>query len=246
MSAFNVLKPNHFMLGLDFHDALIPPDPKPIPFMPHSVFAPLEGYFGVGSVKKAAKTSAEYVPMLQRGTDIGQGIPHIGLNALLPFVIAGSGSKSYFGAGTVKLEGTATAVAVLHDANINLNCGGSTGPPTPTGYVFAPCTVRAGMTFGDLLAGILQMVVEAAVQWGIGFALGKVLDNVLAPVIKAIGPWFGALLSNTVGTLIGWAIGTPLGYSFGGGLLGPVYSQFDKGHDAVADYFNNPKRRAFL
>src|SRR4051812_18016860 len=134
MSAFNVLKPNHFMLGVDFHDALIPPDPKPIPFIPHSVFAPLEGYVGAGSVKKAAKTNAEYVPMLQRGTDIGQMIPHIGLNVLLPFVIAGSGSKSYFGAGTVQLEKTAVAVAVLHDANINLNCGGSTGPPTPTGY----------------------------------------------------------------------------------------------------------------
>ena len=233
MSAFNVLKPNHFMLGIDFHDALIPPEPKPIPFIPHSVFAPLEGYVGAGSVKKAAKTNAEYVPMLQRGTDIGQMIPHIGLNALLPFVIAGSGSKSYFGAGTVKLEGTAVAVAVLHDANINLNCGGSTSPPTPTGYVFAPCTVRAGMTFGDLLAGILQMVVEAAVQWGIGFGLGKALSE-LPPGV-----------SDLLGLLLGWVIGTPLGYSYKGGLLGPVYGQFDKGHDAVADYFNDPKRRVF-
>jgi hypothetical protein len=31
MSAFNVLKTNHFMLGIDFHDALIPPEPEPGP-----------------------------------------------------------------------------------------------------------------------------------------------------------------------------------------------------------------------
>ena len=246
MSAFNILKPNHFMFGIDLHDAVIPPSPTPIPFIPHIGWGNLEGNVGSPPGTKAARTNAESVPMLQRGTDIGLGIPHFSLNILLPLVILGSGSKSYFGAGTVKLEGTAVAVAVLHNANINLNCGGSTIPPTPSGYVIAPCTVRAGMTFGDLLAGILQMVVEAAVQWGIGFALGKVL-----PAFEALGI-LGTFLSNALGLVVGWAIGTPLGYSFAGGVLshipglGSLFDQFDKGHDAVADYFNNPKRRTFL
>ena len=236
MSAFNVLKTNHFMLGIDFHDALIPTIPKPVPLIPHSVFAPLEGYVGAASVKKAAKTNAEYVPMLQRATDIGICIPHFGLNLLLPLVILGSGSKSYFGAGTVKLEGTATGVAVLHDANINLNCGGGTTPPTPTGYVFAPATVRCGMTMGDLYAGIAQMVVEGLITWGINFALGKATES--------LGPVIGSMAS----LLAGWVLGTPLGYAFGGGgLIGATgaYAQLDKGHDAIADYYNDPKRRVF-
>lgn len=236
MSAFNVLKPNHFMLGIDFHDALVPPDPQPILFMPHDAFAPLEGLVGASSVKKAAKTNAEHVPMLQRATDIGIMIPHIGLNALLPLVILGSGSKSYFGAGTVQLEGKATAVAVLNDANINLNCGGGTTPPTPTGYVFAPCTVRAGMTMGDLYAGIAQMVVEGLVTWGINFGLGKATTG--------LGPVLGGVAS----LLAGWVLGTPLGYAFGGsGVIGWIglYDLFDKGHDALAKYYNDPKRREF-
>lgn len=238
MSAFNVLRTNHFMMGIDFHDALIPPEPKPIPLIPHSVFAPLEGYVGAKSVKKAKKTNAEYVPMLQRGTDIGIMIPHFGLNALLPLVILGSASKSYFGAGTVKLEGTATAVAVLNDANINLNCGGGTTPPTPTGYVMAPSTVRCGMTMGDLYAGIAQMVVEAGITWGINVALGKAGD--------ALG--LGPVIGGIAGLLAGWVIGTPLGYAFGdGGLTGAVGvgKALDKGHDAIADYYNDPKRRVF-
>ena len=235
MSAFNVLKPNHFMLGLDFHDCKVSPSqPLPIPLVPHSVFAPLEGYVGASSVKKVKKTFAEYVPMLQRGTDIGPVIPHFCLNILLPFIIAGSASKSFFGANTVKLEGTGVGVAVLHDANINLNCGGAIGPPTPTGYVFAPCTVRAGMTYGDFIAGIVQMYVEGVIQWVIG--VGLFLFTMDMPFI----------VGDVLGLLMGWVIGTPLGYSFKGGLLGPVYTRIEeKVHDGIADYFNDPKRRVF-
>ena len=236
MAAFNVLKTNHFMMGLDFHDCKVSPSqPLPIPMIPHSVFAPLEGYVNANSVKKAAKTNAEWVPMLQRGTDIGQVIPHFCLNILLPFIIAASASKSFFGANTVKLEGTGVAVAVLQNANINLDCGGAIGPPTPTGYVFAPCTVRAGMTYGDLIAGILEMLVEGLIQWVIGVGL----------FILTVDMPFGA--GDLLDLLLGWLIGTPLGYSFGNsGLLGPAYNWIEAHvHDATADYYNDPSRRVF-
>jgi len=231
MSAFNVLKPNHFMLGLDFHDALIPPSPKPIPLVPHTVFAPMEGYVGAASVSRAAKVKVEFVDALKRGTDIGIGIPHVGANLLLPLVIAGSGSKSYFGANTVRLEGVGIAVGVLKTQNINLNCGGSTSPPTPTGLVMAPSTVRAGMTQGDLAAGLLHMVAEGTIQYGIGLGLGLIGDGPIEGVLQL---------------LLGYVIGTPLGYSFKGGVLGPLYEKIGKGHDAIADYFNDPSRRVFM
>jgi hypothetical protein len=225
MSAFNVLRPNHFMLGIDFHDAIVIP-PTKLPWMPHPVFAPLEGYVGASSVRRAPTVRAETVEVLKRKTDIGQFIPHTFLNLLLPAILLGSASKSYFGANTVRVEGTGVAVATMKTTGINLNCG---TVPLPTGVVMAPGTVRAGMTLGDALAGLAEMLAEGAIQ---GF-----MDKMLG-ITEIAGP--------IVPVLLGYLLGSPLGYSVPWAPGGEISIQLEKGHDAVAEYFNDPSRRQYL
>jgi hypothetical protein len=65
-------------------------------------------------------------------------------------------SKSHFGVASTKVEGTPVATAIAF-VGINLNCGTIS---TPTGFVCAPTTVFAGMTWGDFLGGVFNIIVD--------------------------------------------------------------------------------------
>jgi hypothetical protein len=203
---FCVLLEFHPMAGVDFHFDLIPPAPPvppiPTPFEPHIVGALLNW---VLPASYAPTVLAMYARVMQRGTDIMNGIPHIpsGPGVLLsPAETAFSGSKSYFGPASVQAKGKPIAVAIMVIINLNLNCGTI---PTPTGAVVAPNTVVAGMTLGDFLGAMMAMVFDCAVQ--------TVMNCLLAP----LGP---------IGSgIAGMFLGSPLGFSFnanGHGAVGVV------------------------
>jgi len=113
MSAFNLLHPEHRMIGIDLHDAIVPPSGRKIPSLPHTVFAPLHGARGgfAATVLHVPKVQVYFADALQRSTDIGSMIKHVQLNALAPLIMSDSKSKSEFGAGTVRVGGRPVGAA---------------------------------------------------------------------------------------------------------------------------------------
>ena len=188
----------HLMLGLDGHKELgiVPPAPAPVPapFYPHIVGATLRWLMRPAMAETVQSWGFS---SMQRGTDIQSGIPHVPVplapfNLVWPILTAFSGSKSHFGVATVLVEKKPVAVAVTVVINVNLNCGDI---PTPTGFVIAPNTVVAQMTFADWLGGVFSMAFDALVQTLISRLLG------------------GAGMNSWLEGFVGIFIGTPLGFS---------------------------------
>jgi hypothetical protein len=201
---FNVLKSYHPMIGIPFierHQAIFPPVPAPVPSVPHVCAAALcIGPWGVLSGKPNPKElSASGGIMMSQGTDIGPLIPHYNMiplappNALLPVIILTSGSKSHFGATKNMAPQGPVAFAVAVVVNFNLNCAGPAWPPLPSGLVITFNTHTTGATAGDIIAGALHMVVDAAIQFGLNrlFAWSRVSNmfesltaRLLDPLVK--------------------------------------------------------------
>ncbi len=199
---FCVLIEFHPMVGVDFHNDIVPPPALPVPvYSPHLVAAPLN-WLVPAQTARTTRATWTFGRVMLRGTDIQNFIPHVPLTPaclLAPVLTAFSGSKSHFGPARISANGKPIAVAVLGLSNLNLDCGEI---PTPTGIVIAPNTVLARMTFGDILGGLFAMAVDAFIQ---------TLMN------KAFG-FLGPVPSGVVQTLLG----CPLGFSANSGGTGVV------------------------
>jgi hypothetical protein len=187
MPGFNVLKHTHTMIGLPFlewHDYLIPPGLPTPPKAGHTCFAIiaagpwgfLTGQKNDEGPNKTVQTDTSTA--LSVTTDAGPLIPHLNIiplappNLLIPVFLLASGSKSHFGASTVLFPKGPAAFAVAIKVNFNLNCAGATLPPLPSGLVIAmPQTVEVGVTMGDLIGGIVHLVLDALIQFGLNRAL---------------------------------------------------------------------------
>jgi hypothetical protein len=171
-----ILSQWHPMMSFEPETVIIPPAPPVIaPFFAISV---LNGVPFIGSATPAPTVSCAFGSAMQMGTDIGKLIPHIGTpNLNLILVIALSKSKSVFGASTVQVENKPVGTACLVFANINLNCGSPVS--WPLAAVSAPNTAMAGMSFGDYLAGIIEIVVSLAIDYVMS-QLGDHYSNALA------------------------------------------------------------------
>ncbi len=170
-----ILNPIFPCIGIDVHQVIIPATPPA--YAPYFWLQVLGGLPVVGKAKKCddVYTFPFSLPAMQKGTDIGKMIVHVGnpANIKLPFIILGSGSKSHFGSSTVKVDGETVGTACIVYVNINLNCCDPVN--LPTGIVIAPSTTMAGMTLGDYIAGIVNMAVDIAVSYVVGKAVGKAL-----------------------------------------------------------------------
>lgn len=202
------------MYGIDLHEALMPPNPKTIPFTPHFV-AQFLGGLGI-TAKTVPTVMSGSFPTMQRGTDIGPGIGHVAPNILFPILVLGSGSISEFGSFTVLTKNSPIATAIVPSPpfipigiNYNLNCGFPV--PTPTGVVIAPNTVVAGMTLGDIFASACTMVVDIAVQGAMNFVWGRFTNlGVFSGTVGRV------IIGNTIALFAGWVtLGSPVGYSAG-------------------------------
>ena len=200
----NVLISLHWMMGVDAHKEVAPPPTPPAPFYPHFTTASLRWILRPAL---AESVQCHNLSTMQRGTDIQSGIPHVPIppgpyGLLSPLYTTFSGSKSHFGVASVLVENKAIAVAVVFIINVNLNCGDI---PTPTGFVIAPNTVTAQMTFADWLGGVLSMAFDCLVQ----AALSRIMGGF------GVNTWTEGIISVL--------IGTPLGFSAnanGKGLVG--------------------------
>lgn len=215
---FNVLKESHVMVSNPFwelHDYLPPPGvikPFPVPHMCGAIL--VAGPWGsLSAIRKVNDTGTKEVfttgdHALSRGHDIGPLIPHYNMipiappNLLLVVIIPTSGSKAYFGSSSVLFEQGAAAFAVASLINFNLNCSGITMPPLPSGVVFAlPQTVLVGATVGDILGGIVRMVVDSAIQFGLGKLFGSDTAG------RIFGNIAGSIFPGVLARLVGFGAG---------------------------------------
>lgn len=115
-----VLRQYHVMAGCDYHNEVTAtPPPVPAPMIPHVVGHVMQGWgITATALMTDDKVKALGTKIMQRDTDIGNGIIHVPIPpyppcALLPLIIPTSGSKSYFGPATVLAQGKPIAGAVL-------------------------------------------------------------------------------------------------------------------------------------
>ena len=233
MPSCNILRWSDIMLSFEPHSTIVPPSPTPVispyfhaSFLGHGAFLEKSKFSaGLSFVSKGpVKTGGDY-NMLQ-GTCCGYMDVHLGLltNVLYPLMTAFSSSKSLFVSGTTKSNGANVACAVLVFMNMNLNCASPVS--MPLGVVYAFNTVQAGMSWGDILAGVVSGLVQVALEKVAGAALGAAVSrsglsnamgsrlllrsvssnvHVAQPLARAVGkycttnPVIGALIANEVG-----------------------------------------------
>jgi hypothetical protein len=272
-AVINVLHP---MMGVDIHQELTPPGAPPIPVpvpIPHAVVAPLGNVPGAlaktvkrsdtSEGKKGVYVNFVKMPIILQGSDIGPIIPHIPLAPctpipLLPIIILTSGSVSEYFAFSVKAHGKPVANAPLVFFTYNMNCGFPCA--MPLNVVFAPSLVFTGFRIGDVLAGVVGSLMDAALSFAINTAfnglgmkgdgglLGLITARMGGPVIKnALTSGFTAILGSFGG------LGSPIGYSnedttvighYWGNAKGYVQervaSTTRRATTAIMDYFNIP------
>jgi hypothetical protein len=226
----NKLKVWHPMFGLDFHTCQLPGPVPPAPKSPHITFAlicwGIWGSLKTGKPVPTVLTSGGAIS-LQKGTDAGPLIPHVCVapgpaNLLTPVILAGSASKSYFGASSTLIGKPATAVAVAVGVvvNVNMNCG--TIYPTPFDIVVAPNTVVADMTTADFLSGLATAAVESAIQIALNMLFNKVLSGFFRSVA---GKVFGQAVMQATDTMAGRIAMIELSWVGKGGVLSQFLSE---------------------
>lgn len=210
-----VLKATHLMIGTDLHKPWPPGSAaeSPVP-APYLTLAPMNMGPGV-TTRFTRSVLGEGVPAMIRGTDIGTMIPHFGPPSLtLPVDMLLSGSKSHFGASSVRVKdqfGAAgnLASALLGPVNPNLNCGAPS--PTPFGMVYAPTTVRESLAVGDVVTGAYLMAFDHAAQTvmaKVGEMVGRFVGETAALGTFSIAARLRAgLLRRTVARQLARALG---------------------------------------
>jgi hypothetical protein len=178
---FMIMTHLHPMVGMDYHIPWPPGSPAPAPApVPYSTFHILGNPIGwaAGQAKVDTTDWSNFGFSMQKGTDIGMVIPHVGAPSItLPLEIALASSKSFWGSMQKQISGQPVACALLVSVNPNLNCG--LPAPTPTGFVMAINTHMVDMTWGEILGGLVNMVLTGVIQFALNKA-GGALGNRLA------------------------------------------------------------------
>jgi hypothetical protein len=226
---FNALNSIQLVAGVDMHKNLPPVPPAPAPH----VVAYLMGLADPDTSKQSDNVKVGWGYALGRQHDLGRGLYHFAVNALLPVVDLGAGNKAEFGCATVTIghcgsgkDSLRIAAALIPFAGLNLQLDCDEPCPMPTSMCVASFnTVYVGMTAMDILAGFVAGAVDCFLTWLVSFVSGKIATAVLAPVLGLFGPealLLGWLLgADTIASLpIGWLIGSPLGYSYEGNFFG--------------------------
>ncbi len=237
-----VLKGFHPMIGVDFHQMLVPPAPLTPAPGPYATAQIMFGLGGLISTYSETIFTDSFGPTMMKGSDIGPFIGHAGApSVLLAIEIPLSASKNHFGSSKYKCDKGTVGVSLLFALNPNLNCG--TPAPTPTGMVIAMATHRVDMTWGDIYAGVMNMAADWLITTALQFVgtaaggaaakgLGAVYGRVGAALLEGGAPSFilGPLFRLGVGKLgrfiavasgpvitdiFGFLVGSPLGPSVG-------------------------------
>jgi hypothetical protein len=161
-----------------------------------------------------------------KDNDSGLIIPHISIpppNVLVPIVIAFGGSKVMFGASTVKINvdgaGIPMGACVFPVVPLSLNQACNQPLNLPSDYVIAPNTVMVGLTLGDIVGGVVNIVLDM----GLSFLLSKLGDKfssgVTQPIVAAVLGKFGpSLIGGVAQGVINGLIDAALGFAANEGI----------------------------
>jgi len=183
----------HTYIGLGTHMALYPPLVVPA-LTPHVAMDTL-----LGLTINAKYTTTVIGPFgfqfIQQGNDSGFVVPHIAIpppSVLVPVVIAFGGSKPMFAASTVKMQGTPVAAGVIPFNFVSINQACNDPCNYPCDMVISPNTVLVGLTLGDMIGGLLSVVMDCGIsaianKIG-GFVgeqiMGKIATRLAAPFLR--------------------------------------------------------------
>lgn len=233
----NVITRYHPMMGVDLHMAqpTFPMPPPPVPRTPHVVGAVVHfAAWWMAGAKDNGDVQTPYGTAMSKIYDIGMLIPHIGANHPLLMLLwtLASGSQGHFGVSSVIAGKGPIAAALWGCSGPQLDCNEPC--PLPTSAVFAPNTVVAGMTVGDVVAGVISAAITSAFVYATGKAVGR--------GGKAFGIADDSLASSVGSLLVGVTAGSPLGYSASTStplpvavLTSPLLSLYDAPFASILD-----------
>ena len=174
----------HTYIGLGTHMALYPPVVVPAP-VPHVAMDTLLG------LTLGAKWSKKVIgpfgfQFIGKGNDSGKIIPHIAIpppSVLVPLVIGFGSSKPMFSASTVKTDAGPVAAVAIPWNFVSFNQACNDPCNYPSDMVISPNTVAVGLTLGDFIGGLINIVVDCAVS----ALANKLGGDVAAGLMKHIG-----------------------------------------------------------
>lgn len=189
-----VLKQHDVMVGIDIHEAIVPPSPTPIK-LPHAVCAQIDWVKDGKDLHHSVLIQGKAA--VSQLHDIGHWIPHVCPNLLLPFIIGFSSSHVLLASSTVLVEGKPMAAGPF--VTPVLNCGEPV--PLPFGFILNTSTVRINITWSDLLRAIAYGLVIMAISfiaWAIGNGLGKLLGKGIKSLTTKISQTVSKEISQSI------------------------------------------------
>jgi len=192
----------HGFIGAGFHDAIFPPAPAVVPFTPH---VSMQTLLGLTIKAKWSKTviGPFGFQLIGKDNDSGLLVPHISIpppNALVPIVIAFGGSKVMFGASTVKINvdgaGVPCGACLIPYAPLSRNQACNQPLNLPSDNVIGPNTVMVGLTLGDVVGGVVNIVIDCGISFILGKAGSAFSSSVTQPIVGAALNQFAPALAG--------------------------------------------------
>jgi hypothetical protein len=156
--------------------------------MPHCAHLTIHGFIGYGI------HNALYPPVV-----VPAPVPHVSMDTLLGLTLGakftttvigpfGFQSKPMFTASTVKMQGKPVAACMFPYAPVSMNQACNDPCAFPSDIVICPNSVMVGLSFGDIIAGVINIAVDTIItrvaSWA-GDQVGKYLLEPLAARIAA-------------------------------------------------------------
>lgn len=164
----NFVFPGLMTLFSPMHDFLAPPPaPTPTPVVPCiEIMVPAMWPIGFALQQNKLTTTVlhKFQFIMLEGHDCGYMIPHVSnppVNLMLPIIIAFSSRKAVFSASKVKANGTAVGCSQLLPIPVPMmTCGAPVSLPTSIPPMNALNNVEVGMTWADIAAGVIGVVLS--------------------------------------------------------------------------------------
>lgn len=209
-------------IGALSHGLWVPGTPAPAGFSPSLEMVATQmwtaGYV-LGKNQFTTDVLTCSMPTCQENHDLGPLIPditYVFVNLYYPLMWPFSSRKMTFAASTVKMNKKAVGCAAIFPPFPMMTCGDPITAPTAVPLTNLLHRVFVGMTFGDIVLGIVNigvsMAIDAIFEWvppfsKIGDAFKDRIGNVANEILGKLGLTPKSLAKKAVSALSGWVVG---------------------------------------